>query len=75
MLEALILFALSLLSDLMWTVWSRACSHGQSQRAALASAGIYLLAGVTTIAFVSNPWMLIPLGLGAYVGTLIGMKL
>lgn len=75
LLEALLVFGLSLLSDLVWTLWSRACAKGQTQRAAISSMGIVLIGGITTIAFVNNTWMLIPLVLGAYVGTVLGMKL
>lgn len=75
MLEALAVFALSAVSDFAWTMWSRATSTGRSQLAGLSSVGIVLISGGITLAFVSNPWMLIPNAIGAYVGTVLAMKL
>lgn len=74
MIEACTTFILMAALDFVWAHYTRAI---QARAAALAgglSALIFLLNGAVTLAYVKDPWMLIPAVFGAALGTYLGTK-
>lgn len=73
MLEFLIVFALTTVSDAVWTYYIQASSSRQTAKAVLASGVIVLVGSLVTLEIVEDRWMLVPTVLGAMTGTLITM--
>jgi len=69
----LIFFAL-FLTDIIWTLYIRWAANGHALKAAIASIFIYLVGAITIGAFVRDPWVLIPAGMGCFVGTYVTIK-
>lgn len=61
--------------DFVWARYTRYVVSRDAMRAGGYAAGIALLAGVTTILYVNDPWLLLATGSGAFVGTVVAMKL
>jgi len=55
--------------DFTWARYTIACAERRAPRAASYAVGIYGLSGYLTVNYVADNWMLIPLALGAFVGT------
>lgn len=61
-------------SDALWTFYIRRASEGRPLQAALFSAAILLIAGVSTMSYVHNGFVTaIPATSGAFLGTLAAM--
>jgi hypothetical protein len=57
------------LADALWSRYILAASTRQAGIASLYSAGIVLVGGFTTLAYVDDPRYLLPAALGAVAGT------
>ena len=68
-MKAVLVFLLTAGLDFLWASYIQATARGQAVRAGLYSAAIVAASGVTTLVFVTEPIYLIPMCLGAYVGT------
>lgn len=60
-------------------VWARYTQHiaafpPRPYRAACYAVGIMLLGAITVLGYTEDHWMLIPVGLGSFVGTFIAVK-
>lgn len=73
--EAILIFFATAASDVLWVFYIRRTSKGKAISAAAFSAMIVLLGGLVVLAYVDNRWYLIPAALGAFVGTIISIKL
>jgi hypothetical protein len=71
----LLVFAIALVSDYVWTACIHSISKEKPLSAAFFSALTVLLGGVATITFVSQPKYLIPAVLGAFAGTYLTVRL
>lgn len=69
----LIFFAL-LVTDIIWTLYINWAAEGKPIKAGVASIFIYVVGAFTIGEFVKDPWVLIPAGLGCFVGTYITIK-
>lgn len=69
----LVLLAMTLL-DFLWTGYIRATAQGRVTHACGLASGIILTTGFVTVAYVDNPWNLIPAALGAAFGTYLAMR-
>jgi hypothetical protein len=65
-----IFFAL-FVTDIIWALYVKWTSRGEAIKAALASFFIYVIGAFTIGEFIKDPWVLIPAGLGCFVGTYI----
>lgn len=61
--------------DILYAVYTKQVMKDRPAYSSLLAAGIYVINAVITINFVMDPWLLIPAGLGAFVGTYIGVKI
>jgi uncharacterized membrane protein YfcA len=59
---------------MLYAQWTIYISKKKSVLAANTSVGIYLIGAYGTITFVANPWLLIPIILGAWLGTYVAVK-
>ena len=67
-MNALIVFALMFALDFVWVGYTRSIVSNHALRAASWAATLVLLNGAVTIAYVADPWLLIPTILGAFAG-------
>ncbi len=63
------LFALYAVTDGLYTYWMYAVNEGAAKRAGITAAVLMLFVGIGTISYTQNPWYLVPVSLGAGVGT------
>jgi uncharacterized membrane protein YfcA len=61
--------------DILYAVYTKQVVKNKPAYASLLATGIYVINAIITINFVIDPWLLIPAGLGAFVGTYIGVKI
>lgn len=73
--KALLVFAVTTLSDVFWAIYIRRVSERKMLAAASISSLIVLFAGFAAIEYVGNNWYLIPAMLGAFVGTFFTLKI
>ena len=74
-LTAIAMFFGSMLLEFFWTRTVAAVSGNNAKLAALNSGMYMFLGAVTTVGYVSDPYMIIPMVLGAGCGTYIAMVL
>lgn len=71
MIDIIIVFFGAVLLDYVWGKAVSAIAHSSALKAASWSAACAVIGGFITIIYVANPWMLIPAGVGAFVGVFI----
>lgn len=74
-LEALATFALMFALDFAWAGYIKAVADGQAMRAAVLASALMAITGAITLSYVNNPWMLIPVALGAFAGTYASVRI
>lgn len=62
-------FAAMTITEFLWALYIHNLRDENEHHAGLYCSLIVVFAGFTTILFMSNHWMLIPAGMGAYFGT------
>lgn len=72
-LHGLGVFGLMVLLDFVWAAYVRAMAEDKIAQSAGFAVGISLLSGLVTVEYVKNLWMLLPVALGAIVGTAAAM--
>ena len=70
----LAVFALMFVLDFVWGHYTKMIVSGGAHQAAAAAVGIYILGGLVTIGYTSDPILLIPASVGAWLGTYIVVK-
>lgn len=73
MSAALVLLSVFAL-DFLYARYTMAITNRLRPLAGLYGAGIIALSGYAAINYVNDPWMLIPAMIGAFFGTIAGMK-
>jgi uncharacterized protein YebE (UPF0316 family) len=73
-LSALGLFIASAFLDAVFALYIVAVGKGQAFLAALMSLFTYLLMAVGIVNYVENKWYIVPLSLGAFVGSYVIVK-
>ena len=68
------MFFVMILLDVVWARYTKTVADGKSWQAACYAVGIMLGGAVTVIGYMSDPWMLIPLVLGSFLGTFFTVK-
>jgi hypothetical protein len=68
-MKPLLAFVAMIAVDMLWAKYIMAASDRRAFAAAAYSCGIVLGGAVVTLAYVDNPWNLIPACLGAMAGT------
>lgn len=73
-LHALLVFAGVTFVDTLWALYIRYTANGSPWRASISAVGLTLCGALLTLEYVKDPLMLIPAGLGAFVGTFATLK-
>ena len=71
----LYVFALMVVLDFLWARYILALRDNQHVKGGVYAGTLYMLGGIVTVSFVFSPILLVPAGIGAFVGTYIGSKL
>ena len=61
--------------DFVWTRYTHAVASKRAMSAATNAVGIVFFNSVVTLAYVADPWMILPAAFGAFVGTWVAMRL
>ena len=67
------IFSVMVLVDFFWALYVSDVASGNGFTAGLYAAGLFVTSGFVTTEYVRNRWLLIPAGLGAFAGTLLGV--
>lgn len=67
--QMLLGFTAAFALDVLWALYIRRTAEGRAGEAALVASVLYALGAYNTLAIVANPWMLLPVVLGAGLGT------
>ncbi len=73
--EFILVFLAMTVLDFVFSLYTRRVADGSEYRAGIWAVAIILLNGYVMVQFVDSLWHLIPAGLGAFVGTVIAVKL
>ena len=73
-LTYLVAFLAALAVDYCWARYTAAVAEHQRWIAGLWSIGIGACGGITTISFVTDHWLLIPVLAGYFTGTVLAVK-
>lgn len=60
---------MAMIVDAIWAKYTIATARLQPLTSAVMGALIYVINAILVISYVSNPWNIIPVALGAFVGT------
>ena len=61
--------------DFVWAHYTKCINSGRAIGAGVYAAIIIVLGGTAVIGYTSDPWMLLPAGAGAFVGTYAAVKM
>lgn len=67
------LFFLYVLVDLLYAYYTLSVTRLQPFKAATIGAIMYVMLAAGVISYSSNPWYLVPIGLGSWVGTFLAV--
>jgi multidrug transporter EmrE-like cation transporter len=74
MIKWIIIFLALFFTDIIWALYIRWSAQGRALRAGIASIFIYVVGAFTFGEFIKDAWILIPAGLGCFVGTYTTIK-
>lgn len=74
MIKYIVIFFALVLTDIVWALYIRWAAQGKALRAALSSILIYVISAFTFGEFIKDVWIIIPAGLGCFVGTYATIK-
>lgn len=60
--------------DLLWVVYMQTVARGQRSTAGATAAVLYAASGLTTLAYVADPGVLVAGTLGAFAGTFVAVR-
>lgn len=72
--QAIYSFAAMVALDLVWAAYTIKVQKKKPALAGLYASAIMLINAVVTISYVTEPWMLLPVAAGAFVGTFLGVR-
>lgn len=70
-LQALYTFALMFVLDFAWAYYIKMVAEDHAFKASLVASVLMIVNGGVVLSYVNNPWMLIPVALGAFSGTYV----
>lgn len=71
-LQWLLCFVVMTITDVCWAKYTKTAADSKPLPASLWSVSLFVLGGLTVVTYTSNPVLLIPASIGAFVGTYIG---
>jgi uncharacterized membrane protein YfcA len=73
--KALLVFGVALIVDILWVWYIKSVDSDKAWQASTSGTLIYSISAVITIHYVENHWYLIPMILGAFLGTFFAIKI
>lgn len=73
-LQVIGVFFLTAIADIIWVLYIKHISLENANKAGIMGVLIYFFAGLNIIGYTTNPWLLIPASVGAYLGTVLAIK-
>jgi len=74
-LEIIAIAAVTFVIDVLWAVYISEIAKNKPLSSAIAGGFLYTLGALVTIAYVSNPWMILPAVIGGFFGTYFTVKI
>jgi len=74
MIKYIVIFFALVITDVVWALYIRWAAKGKALKAGLSSILIYVIGAFTFGEFIKDAWILIPAGLGCFVGTYVTIK-
>jgi hypothetical protein len=62
------------LLDIIWAEYSKACAARRALWAGIMAIGIIVGSALLVLSYTQDPWLLVPMGMGAFVGTFTSVK-
>ena len=75
MWEYVVTFFAVFFTDIFYTYYLKAVQDERVMSASVWATVVFLVACIAVINYTTNYWLLIPAGLGAFLGTWVGMQL
>ena len=72
--NAAIVFVVYVFFDILYALYVLCVSRQQAFRASAISSALYSLGAYGVMSYLENPWYLLPLACGAFIGTYIAVK-
>lgn len=69
MLKSVLVFVTAAIVDVLWALYIRRTAQGAATPAAVYASLLFLAGAYNTMSYMAEPWLLVPLVLGAGVGT------
>lgn len=66
-------FMMMVITDICWAVYIVKVQRDLPVQAGLWAVGLFLTGAFAIVGYTTNPWLLIPAGLGAFTGTYLGV--
>ena len=66
-------FAMVLL-DVVWAAYTKKVQKNHPALAGMYASAIMIINAAVTISYVNDPWMLLPVAAGAFVGSYLGVR-
>ena len=74
LVTAITVFLVYILFDILYALYVICVSQRQALRASLISSILYSIGAYGVMNYLENPWYIIPLACGAFIGTFIAIK-
>lgn len=72
--QAGLVFVVYIFFDILYALYVICVSKQRAVAASFVSSALYSLGAFGVMSYLNNPWYLIPLALGAFIGTYIAVK-
>ena len=72
--DGIVTFFALFFTDMFYTYYLKSIEHEKPLLASLLAVVVFIIASLAVINYTTNHWLLIPACLGAFFGTLVGMK-
>ncbi len=73
-LQALLVFGVYVVFDILYALYVLCVARKQALRASAISSALYSLGAYGVMTYLENPWYLVPLALGAFLGTFLAVR-
>jgi flagellar motor component MotA len=72
--QAIYSFGAMVTLDLVWAAYTLKVQDKKPALAGMYASAIMIINAVVTLSYINDPWMLLPVMAGAFVGTYVGVR-
>ncbi len=73
LLEFTVAFVAMFLTDFCWAIYVNSVKNDAPFKSSMWALFLFLCGSIAVIGYTTNPWLLVPAGIGAFVGTYVGV--